>query len=362
MEAPFNDFGFLRQPPGKQYVRTFLFSRRIGALLSRVHLIARVLLVLCLSTVFLRAINTERPNLLLALVLSFVSFGLLLSSGANRKVILLYAFLNVPALLSLFTTWIIFYPVAGSKVLFQVPIYSGTVTPMLIPQLLLVILCTGLWFWRTRKIVPGLLIGLALSWLQNTVLPVPMLTTVHLSIFHQLTFKVTDQGLYIAITKVVGYTGMLLSTLALLVSAREVELIGALRQLRVHHAIIFFISTMFRSLDLALVDYEMIRQAQITRAVHARPRSLLRQLRDLAYMAIPMVAVMLRRSSEMGDALLARGYTLKHAPVDFYEASTTPWRLIDWLVVMFCLGLLVLAFVPRADLPLFLKGCIYLCQ
>ena len=67
----------------------------------------------------------------------------------------------------------------------------------------------------------------------------------------------------------------------------------------------------------------------------------IRRLRDLASVAVPMVALMIRRSSEMGDALLARGYTLGKASSDFYEC--VPWRLIDWGIVAVSLLLLYFA-------------------
>jgi energy-coupling factor transporter transmembrane protein EcfT len=108
------------------------------------------------------------------------------------------------------------------------------------------------------------------------------------------------------------------------------------------------LSTVFRALDLALADYETIRQAQLARAINARPKSFFRLLRDLASIAVPLVAMMIRRSSEIGDALLARGYTLGRSSADFYE--TSPWRLIDWLILAFSLVLLYLAIGPHLNL------------
>jgi energy-coupling factor transporter transmembrane protein EcfT len=152
---------------------------------------------------------------------------------------------------------------------------------------------------------------------------------------------VSTRGLLVAGTKVIGYAGMIMVSIALVMTARDTELSGMLRQLRVPPMVIFFLSTVFRSLELALSDYETIHQAQLARAVAARPRSFIRRLRDLASVAVPMVALMIRRSSEMGDALLARGYTLGKASSDFYECA--PWRLIDWGVVVVSLLLLYFA-------------------
>jgi energy-coupling factor transporter transmembrane protein EcfT len=167
-------------------------------------------------------------------------------------------------------------------------------------------------------------------------------------LYHPLTLSVSDQGVVLALTKVISYSGMMLATLAVVITSRDVELMGALRQLRLPQPVIFFLSTVFRALNLALSDYETIYQAQIARAVNAQPRSFYRRLRDLASIAVPMVAMMIRRSSEIGDALLVRGYKLRQKSVDFYE--TSPWRPIDWIVTIFCLVLLYMAVGPYPGL------------
>jgi energy-coupling factor transporter transmembrane protein EcfT len=105
--------------------------------------------------------------------------------------------------------------------------------------------------------------------------------------------------------------------------------------------IIFFLSTVFRALNLALSDYETIYQAQVARAVNAQPRSFLRRLLNLTSIAVPMVAMMIRRSSEIGDALLARGYKLRQQNIDFYE--TTPFRPLDWSLLVISLLLLLVS-------------------
>ena len=41
---------------------------------------------------------------------------------------------------------------------------------------------------------------------------------------------------------------------------------------------------------------------------------------DVAYMAVPLTATMLRRSSEVGDAALIRGFTMQSKdPTEFHE-------------------------------------------
>ena len=74
---------------------------------------------------------------------------------------------------------------------------------------------------------------------------------------------------------------------------------------------------------------------------------------DLASLAVPMIATMIRRSSEIGDALQVRGYTLGKPSNDFYEIS--PLRPLDWAIVVISFCFLLLAFVPHDTLTHMLR-------
>ncbi|HEX4205521.1 MAG TPA: energy-coupling factor transporter transmembrane component T, partial [Ktedonobacteraceae bacterium] len=212
----------------------------------------------------------------------------------------------------------------------------------------------GGYFVWTRKVLVGMIIATLATFVLARFVVLPAWTITQVAFFHPLTLLVSDQTLLVAVTKVIGYDGMILCTVALVVISRDAELIGTLRQLHIPQPVIFFLSTVFRALNLALSDYEIIYQAQVARAINARPRSFIRLLRDLASIAVPMVAMMIRRSSEIGDALHARGYQLTQKSADFYEQS--PWRAIDWLMLLVSLGLLCLCIIPHPTLSALLFG------
>jgi energy-coupling factor transporter transmembrane protein EcfT len=344
---------YLQPPPGRRYVRTFLFSRRVDAPLARIHLVARTILVLCLSAAQLRTINTDHPDLAGAIVLWLCGLLLFALSGMHAKIARLYLLLTLPTLCSLLVTWTLLNPIPGHVVLLQQPIYAGVIhLSLAVWQLLWLAMIVGYYFWR-RGIVMGVLIATVVMLIVTHVVALPEWTFASVRFFHPVQLYISDVGLERAITKVIGYSAMILSTVALVVTSRDVELIGALRQLRVPQVIIFFLSTVFRALNLALNDYETIYQAQIARAINARPRNFFRQLRDLGSIAVPMVAMMIRRSSEIGDALLARGYTLGQNMENYYE--TSPWRTLDWLILVLSLGLLYLAIGPFPGLTALLQ-------
>ncbi len=344
----------LQPPAGRRYVRSFLFSRSIHAPFAQVHLVARTLLIFSLSLIQLRAINTNHPDLAGAIFWWCVSLALLLLSGISRKVMQFYFLISLPALLSLFTTWLLFNPVAGSVVLLRYPLYAGRIELGIALWQAIWLAIVGAYFLWTRKLVLGLLIATVVAILLTHLFTLPSWTGSEVSFFHPLTILISDRGLLVACTKVVGYSSMVLETIVLIVTSRDVELIGTMRQLHIPQPVIFFLSTVFRSLDLALSDFETISQAQRARAIDARPRSFFRRLRDLGNLAMPLVAVMIRRSSEIGDALTARGYSLTQAGTDFYE--TSPWRLIDWAILALSLAILFMALWHYPDITSLLTG------
>ena len=339
---------FLQPPPDRRYVRSFLFSRRIDAPFARVHLIARTLLILALSCVLLRTIDTAHPDLIGATLFGLVSLLVFLLSGMSAKIARLNILLTLSPLLSLFITWVLFNPVPGHRVLLQFPIYSGQITLGFALWQLAWLAIVGIYFFVTRKLLMGMLLATLVAFLIARFFPLPTWTLARIPFFHPLQVFISDQGVLVAGTKVIGYAGMIFATIALVVTSRDTELLGSLRQLHMPLTLIFFLSTVFRSLNLALVDYETIRQAQLTRAIHARPRTTIRRVQDFGSLAVPMVATMIRRSSEIGDALLLRGYTLGRPSADFYE--TSPWHSLDWCIAFLSLVFLFLAFAPHTTL------------
>ena len=339
---------FLQPPPGKRYVRSFFFARKVNAPFSRIHLIPRTLLIMCLSGLELRSIDAAQPDLVTALCLWVGCVSIFACAGMHARVARIYVLLSIPTLLSLFTTWLLFNPVPGRVTLWKTQIYGGTFVFGLALWQAIWLVIVVLFFWRRRTLLGGMLCATVTAILFTHFVPLPQWTFARVPLFHALTVLISDQSLLIAVTKVVGYSGMVFATIALVVSSRDIELIGTMRQLHLPQPVIFFLSTVFRTLDLSLADYETIHQAQLARAINVRPRSIIKRLRDLASIAVPMVAVMIRRSSEIGDALIARGYQLNGSSTDFYETSA--WHWIDSLTIVVCLGLLVLTFGPHLNL------------
>lgn len=89
---------------------------------------------------------------------------------------------------------------------------------------------------------------------------------------------------------------------------------------------------MFRNLNTLLLDYENIKLAQIARASNVNRRGILSRMVDLAYLSIPLVATMIRRSTEMGVALYARGFEASTQMTNYKE--TRKLGAVDIIVMV----------------------------
>jgi energy-coupling factor transporter transmembrane protein EcfT len=281
--------GYTDDKSGKQYVRTFLFSMQINSPLARLHVITKVVIILVTSTLIVRLMDARDPDPVGVGVLMAASLSLLLLSGAGRWLFRSYLVVIFPMLSVLFITWVIFNRDPGTHVFLTLPI-----TP-------------------------------------------------------QVSLVVSNANLLTASTKVLGYAAMVFASLMLVMTTRDIEFVGAMQQLRVPYVAAFFLTLVLRTLSSSVMDYETIRQAQLARGIALQPRSIPSRIRDIAHMSVPLVATMLRRSTEVSDAVIARGFRLGGAaPTEYHEAQ--PLRAGDWVVLALQGLLLIAVFYPSANL------------
>lgn len=339
-----------RQPShGRAYVRSFLFSVKIDSPLARLHVVTKLVLVLALSVVIVRFINTANPDPLGAILLALLATLALYLSGVMRWVFHSYLLVLFPALLGMALTWVIFNPDPGAGVLWRIPVYNGQITLGVSLGLALFLAFAVGWYVVRRGVFWGLVGGLALALAVTHLVGNPSLTFARFEFFHPLAIIVSQRNLAVAVTKALGYAAMIFVSLLLVMTTRDIELTGAMMQMRVPYVASFFVSTMLRSLSMALSDYSTIRQAQIARGVSLRKKNFLQIIADLAYMAVPLTATMLRRSSEVGDAVLIRGFSMQtRNPTEFHEVRRFTW--VDGVVLGICALFVVIIFVFRLNI------------
>jgi len=328
---------------GRKFVRSFLFSVRIDSPLARLHVLTKLFAILALSLVIVQFINTEAPDPIGTILLILLTLLALHLCGVLRWVFRSYLLVIFPALLGMALVWVAFNPDPRGGVLLEIPIYSGELDIGISLGLGLFLAVLIGWYVVRKEIFWGLVGGIALAVAITSLLGNPSLTFARVPFFHPLTVIVSRNNLTVAVTKALGYGGMIFISLMLVMTTRDIEFIGVMRQVRIPYVVAFFVSTMLRSLNMALVDYGTIRQAQVARGVSLRRKNLFQVIADMAYMAVPLTASILRRSSEVGDAILIRGFTMKaKEPTEFHEVR--PFTLADGVVVGVCILFLIATF------------------
>jgi energy-coupling factor transporter transmembrane protein EcfT len=332
-------------PPreGKDYVRTFLFSMKIDSPLARLHVVSKVVSILSVSLIVVHLMNANHPDPMGAAVLAILSLAALLFGGVIAWLFRSYLLVLFPMLGTLFVTWLIFNPDPGTRVYLTVPLYDGSVD-IALSLSLLVLVASPIIYHRLRGTVfGGLLIGLVAAVLLGKLGPNPRLLLAEVPFFHPLSLVASDANLVVALTKVLGYAAMVFVSLTLIMTTRDAEVIGALRQARVPYAVSFFTSIWLRSLSMAMLDYGTIRQAQVARGVDLQRKSILGKVLDLARVSVPLIVAMIRRSTEVGDAVMARGMVnLRIQPSTFREIRPIRGFDIALILIFILLGVAVL--------------------
>lgn len=327
----------------RRFVRSFLFSVRIDSPLARLHVLTKLFAILALSMVIVQFISTEAPDPVGTILLILLTFLALYLCGVLRWVFRSYLLVIFPALLGMALVWVAFNPDPRGGILLEIPVYSGEIELGVSLGLGIFLAVLIGWYVVRKEIFWGLVVGGALAVVVTSLLGNPSVVFARVPFFHPLSIVVSKNNLVVAITKALGYGAMIFVSLLLVMTTRDIEFIGVMRQARIPYVAAFFVSTMLRSLSMALVDYGTIRQAQIARGVALKRKNLFQVIADMAYMAVPLTASILRRSSEVGDAIMIRGFTMKtRNPTEFHEVR--PFTLADGVVVAICILLLVATF------------------
>jgi energy-coupling factor transporter transmembrane protein EcfT len=328
---------------GKKFIRTFLFSMRLGAPLSRVHFITKFAAVLLLSFVIIQAMDEQNPDPVLTLFFFGLSLLALILGGVSRWIFRSYMVLIFPMFFFLFLTWVAFSPDPGTRVYFQYPLYTGAIKVGISVASAAFLFVLILHYSLTKKILRGFFIAMVIALLIANYTPNPGLTLTTIPFLKPYTFMLSDENFLVAATKVIGYAAMVFNTLLLVMTTRDNELTAALYQLKTPKFVRFFLSIVFRTLNMSLLDFETIRHAQIARGVRIREQGIFSLLRNTAKMAIPLVASMFQRSNEIGDALLARGFSFQRAGREFLEVQ--PLTFLDWLLLLLVVAYILLFYL-----------------
>ncbi|MGC9145631.1 MAG: energy-coupling factor transporter transmembrane component T family protein [Nitrososphaeria archaeon] len=334
----------------KKYVKTFIFSMRIGTPVEKLHVLTKALMIVVFSVIALYMFDRVPPDLYGLALLVLLVFVLLLLARVGKYLVTSYLALALPVLLGEFIWWLVFnrnLPGETSYIYLWpgfIPIGVSTVIFVLVLSLV---------YLRTRNILSSFLTALII-WYLFTVpgsLDTSSLTTwFRIPIGRPIGLLTTTLAEEVAVAKALGFAVLIYTSFLFLLTTRDSEIAGALIQLKMSFKQAFFIALMFRNLNILLIDYDNIRTAQRARGATVTRRSFFSRVVDLAYISVPLVASMIRRATEMGVALYARGFESSKR-ITYYK-ETKPFTYVDAFIWIIMTLLLVYIIIMHGSITL----------
>jgi energy-coupling factor transporter transmembrane protein EcfT len=326
----------------KGYVRTFIFSMKVGTPVEKLHVITKALMIVVMSVMALYMFDIpvtrggpDIVGLLLLLTLVFVLLGL---ARTTKYLVSSYLLLALPVLFGQFFWWLFFnQDLPGSRLPFY--LWPGYF-PLGVSTVILLVTFVGLYYKMRRPLWP--LVAAVVLWFIS-VTPAFLdgypYTWAFIQTGGAFSFTLPSAAVNVAFAKAVGYGVLIYTSFLFLLTTRDTEIAGALLQLKASFKAAFYTALMFRNLNIILLDYENIRIAQRARGSTVFRKSVFSRIMDLARISIPLVASMIRRSTEMGVALYARGFENAKKVTGYRETKSVSY--MDVLVIAILLAFLV---------------------
>jgi energy-coupling factor transporter transmembrane protein EcfT len=326
----------------KGYVRTFIFSMKVGTPVEKLHVVTKFLMIVVMSVVALYMfdipVSSGGPDIVGLLLLLALVFVLLVLAGTTKYLANSYLVLALPVLFGQFFWWMFFNQhLPGSRLPFY--LWPGYL-PIGISTVILLGTFAGLYYRMRSLLWP--LVGAVLLWfilITPAVLDSLPYTWASIPIGGRYAFTIPSAAITVATAKALGYGVLIYTSFLFLLTTRDTEIAGALMQLKASFKAAFYTALMFRNLNIILLDYENIRIAQRARGATVYRKNIFARIIDLARISIPLVASMIKRSTEMGVALYARGFE-NAKKVDGYR-ETRSFSYMDVLVIAILLVFLV---------------------
>jgi energy-coupling factor transporter transmembrane protein EcfT len=326
----------------KGYVRTFIFSMKVGTPVEKLHVVTKVLMIVVMSVVALYMfdipVTAGGPDIVGLLLLLALVMVLLVLAGTTKYLANSYLLLALPVLFGQFFWWMFFNQhLPGSRLPFY--LWPGYL-PIGVSTVILLGTFAGLYYRMRGPLWP--LIAAVLLW-YISITPAFMdsypYTWALLPIGNPYSFTIPAAAVNVAAAKALGYGVLIYTSFLFLLTTRDTEIAGALMQLKASFKAAFYTALMFRNLNIILLDYENIKIAQRARGATVFRKNIFARVMDLARISIPLVASMIKRSTEMGVALYARGFE-NTKKVEGYK-ETKSFSYMDVIVTAILLAFLV---------------------
>lgn len=138
-------------------------------------------------------------------------------------------------------------------------------------------------------------------------------------------------GLDRALAYSVRFLAIISSTSLFFVTSSPDELEQIMKWFRLPRDIIFAFVTAVRFIPVVMLDAFQIMDAQKSRGLELEKGNLLRRVRNMVPILVPLVVNSVIRSGELAEAMESRGYGFTPRPSSLYSMSM---RWFDWAVLL----------------------------
>jgi energy-coupling factor transport system permease protein len=148
------------------------------------------------------------------------------------------------------------------------------------------------------------------------------------------------EGILRALTFALRFIAIIGSTSIFFVTTSPDELEQIMKWMRVPRDVVFAFVTAVRFIPVVMLDAFQIMDAQKSRGLEMEKGGLLKRVRNLVPVLIPLVVNSVIRSGELAEAMESRGYGSTPKPTSLY-GMTLKWY--DWAVLLCSVAIFFLA-------------------
>jgi len=139
---------------------------------------------------------------------------------------------------------------------------------------------------------------------------------------------------------------MIFTMVFFLSTSRERDIIVAMRSIKVPFVVTYIFAMALRAAGMVLEDFQIVRQAEKARGYDPAGKSIAYKVRQYIMYMVPLFALLLRRSEEFTNALVARGYAFTGSASSIKRADFIlthySFKYYDYLIIAL-IGMLFLA-------------------
>jgi len=154
--------------------------------------------------------------------------------------------------------------------------------------------------------------------------------------------KISYGNLYVGFDTFLKVLSLVIFTAVFVVVLDPREIVEAFSGLRLPYNITLSLALMFRNFAIFANDYEIIVQAQKSRALDINKGNIFQRLKKLLGIIIPLVYLSLKRADDLVNALETKNYDPKSKRSSFFEYKITAK---DYFIILFSVITFVIVFI-----------------